>query len=88
VTEDLGIEFFAVAAGGATAEEFFFGEELLVDLKTGLETESGVVARGHFRKRLQSHGPNVRKGRGNIQIQGLTFLGTAERSRGDSGTEE
>lgn len=52
VSEDLGVEFFAIAAGGASAEELFFGEELLMDLKAGLETESGVVARGHFGERL------------------------------------
>jgi hypothetical protein len=55
VTEDLCIEGIAVEARRATAKELFCCEELLVNLESRFEADSGVVAFGHLGERLERH---------------------------------
>jgi hypothetical protein len=42
-------------ASGAAAEELFGGQKLLVNLESGLEADSGIVAFGHFIEWLEHH---------------------------------
>jgi hypothetical protein len=55
VAEDFCIEGIAVEARRATAKKLFRCEELLVNLESRFEADSGVVAFGHFTERLKRH---------------------------------
>jgi hypothetical protein len=55
VTEDFGVKGIAVEARRATAKKLFGREELLVNLESRFEADSGIVAFGHLAKRLKHH---------------------------------
>ena len=55
MAKDFGVEFVAVLAGGAAAEELFRRKKLLMDFESGFETEVGVIALGHLGKGFDGH---------------------------------
>ena len=80
VAEDLGVVFIAVASGRTAAEKLLFGQDLLVDLEAGAESNLRVIGVGHLGERLElelvfAHepGPFSREKRGIIAQYGLIF---------------
>jgi hypothetical protein len=64
MAEDFRVERIAVQTGRTAAEEFFGSENLLMDFESGFEADRGVVVRGHFTKRFESHAESVPGGTG------------------------
>jgi hypothetical protein len=55
VAQNLRVIGITIVARRATTEELFGSEKLLVNLEPGFETDSGIVAFGHFIEWLEHH---------------------------------